>query len=255
MFANVTNGFDSDVFTVSMASNIRVGSTGDSTCAGARSDYMFYPSSGNAVLSLVLNNDDYIISKVSVSACKNKSSETPSMSCGNITKTVSDLNPKGTYNYYPLDSHFTIEVSNYRVFISSITLTVIPATDEHLGWGASFLEMTATECAAGQGISSDTWADCATIFNNNVDSDTQTNILGYTAKASGDACAEAVARYDNIIANYNLSDFAARGNGSNRMNILTGTSANNILLIFGSISLLGGLTYLAYFLKKRKEDK
>ena len=36
--------------------------------------------------------------------------------------------------------------------------------------------------------------------------------------------------------------------------VFNGNSTNNILLILGSISLLGGLTYLAYFLKKRKED-
>lgn len=257
VFKNVTNGFDEYVFNVTYQSNVRVGGTasGGSGSVGGNTDYMFYPTNENsASLTIALNNIDYIVSKVSIQGCKNAEAEAPVMTCGNVSKTVIDLSSKGTYNYYPLDSQFTIEVSTNRVFVSSITLTIIPATDEHLGWGTSFLEMTATECATGQGISSETWSDCETIFNNNVDLNTQADILGYTANASGDACAEAVARYDNIIANYNLTDFAVRGNGANRMNLFKGTSTNNILLILGSISLLGGLTYLAYFLKKRKED-
>ena len=254
-FADVTTNFDSNIFTVSLMNNVRVGSSASSGSGGGNTDYMFYPTGGSsASLTIALNNIDYIVSKVSIQGCKNAEAEAPVMTCGNVSKTVIDLSNKGTYNYYPLDSQFTIEVSTNRVFVSSITLTIIPATDEHLGWGTSFLEMTATECAAGQGISSETWSDCETIFNKNVDSNTRVDILGYTANASGDACAEAVARYDNIIANYNLSDFAVRGNGANRMNLFKGTATNNILLILGSISLLGGLTYLAYFLKKRKEN-
>ena len=208
---------------------------------------------GGGYITLALNNTDYIVSKVSISVCCDNTTS-PSLSCGNLTKTVDNITALATYNYYPLDGQFTIAASTNRVFIHTITIDVIEAANEHLGWGVSFLEMTATECAAGNGISTETWNDCATIFNSNVSSDTQVDILGYTANATGDACAEAVARYDNIIANYNLSDFAARGNGANRMNLFQGNSANNLLLILGSISLLGGLTYLAYFLKKRKED-
>ncbi len=260
-FANVTNNFDSSVFTVASQSNIRVGSSGNSSSAYSKSDYMFYAtSSADSVLSIYLNNTDYIISKVSITACKNISTETPTMSCGNLTTTVTDLSPKGTYNYYPLDAGFTITVSSARVFISQITISVIEASNEYLGWGQAFMEMTNDECST-QSLSTDTWANCNTIYTNNVDSSTKSTILSYTASNSGDYCAQAVARYDYIVAYYGTStysNFIGRNIASlsrinnpifGTMNSETSTAIIVIASLVGLTSAFGLL-----MLKKRKED-
>ena len=99
------------------------------------------------------------------------------------------------------------------------------------------------------------WASLKTAFNALSTAD-QNTLKNVTANESGTDIEKAVARYDYVVAKYGYENFMDRTitNSANKMNVFNGNSTNNILLILGSISLLGGLTYLAYFLKKRKED-
>ena len=118
--------------------------------------------------------------------------------------------------------------------------------------------MGAFTCNA-QGTSAPTfttsWAQLKTAFTALSSTDKAT-LKNAVANESGTDIQKAMARYDYVVAKYKYEDFIDRasGNSANRMNSFSGDSANNLLLVLGSISLLGGLTYLAYFLKKRKED-
>ena len=248
-------GFDSSVFTVNTSANIRQGSNGNSSSAYSTSDFMFYPDSGTTTLSIALNSSDYIVSKVQLTMCKNQSTESPVISCGGLVKEVTDLKPKGTYTFYPLQQSFTIEVVTARVFVSSIVVNVTEKTNEHLAWGQSFLEMTQSECTAGSGISSSTWSDCSTVFGN-VSSDGQVDICYCVANKNGNACEEAVARYDNILANYtSLSDFLARGNSANSMKLMSNNNNIVIYSVICSIVALLSASVCFYFIRKKRRDR
>lgn len=99
------------------------------------------------------------------------------------------------------------------------------------------------------------WASLKTAFNALSTTD-QNTLKNATANESGTDIEKAVARYDYVVAKYSYENFMNRTitSSANRMNAFGGHTTNYILLILGSVSLLGGLTYLAYFLKKRKED-
>ena len=99
------------------------------------------------------------------------------------------------------------------------------------------------------------WSQLSTLYSKLATAD-QEMLTEADANENGAAYEQVVARYDYIVAKYGYENFMNRTitNSANRMNVFGGNSTNNILLILGSISLLGGLTYLAYFLKKRKED-
>ena len=99
------------------------------------------------------------------------------------------------------------------------------------------------------------WSQLSTLYSQLASAD-QEMLTEADANENGATYEQVAARYDYIVAKYGYENFMNRTitNSANRMNIFGGNSTNNILLILGSISLLGGLTYLAYFLKKRKED-
>ena len=99
------------------------------------------------------------------------------------------------------------------------------------------------------------WSSLKTAFNN-LSTPHQNTLKNATANENGTDIEKAMARYDYVVAKYGYENFINRasGNSANRMNKFNSDSANNLLLVLGSMSLLGGLTYLAYFLKKRKED-
>ena len=253
-FASVTNNYDSSVFTVTSQVSVRVGGTpsNGSNTAGGQSDYMIM--SGGS-LGIALNNSDYIISKVQIAMCRNLNIEEPIVSCGGLLKEVTDYTSMGTYNFYPLQQMFTIEVAGARVFVSSITISVTEKTNEHLAWGQSFLEMTQSECTAGSGISSSTWSDCSTVFGN-VSSDGQVDICYCVANKNGNACEEAVARYDDIMSKYNgLSDFLARGSTSNNIRFMSMDSVATTAVIISVFATLTGITCLSYFFLKKKKER
>ena len=140
----------------------------------------------------------------------------------------------------------------YINFYRETTVGTNPALEYAQTFLAAF---TCDSTGANAPTFTTSWASLKTTFNN-LASPHQTTLRTATANASGTTIEQAMARYDYVVAKYEYEDFIGRlsGNSANRMNSFSGDSANNLLLVLGSISLLGGLTYLAYFLKKRKED-
>ena len=148
------------------------------------------------------------------------------------------------YSSAPTDWYFS--------FFRKVTVETNPAKEYAQNFLAAF---TCDATGTNAPTFTTTWAQLKTAFQT-LATPHQNTLTNATANESGTDIEKAVARYDYVVAKYSYEDFMNRnpGNGSNRMSVFKGTSTNNILLILGSISLLGGLTYLAYFLKKRKED-
>ncbi len=132
------------------------------------------------------------------------------------------------------------------------------STNPALEYAQNFLAAftcDATGTNAPTFASGKSWATLKTAFNALSTTD-QNTLKNATANESGSTIEQAVARYDYVVAKYGYENFMNRtiSNQANKMNPFNGSSTNNLFLVLGSISLLGGLTYLAYFLKKRKED-
>ena len=169
---------------------------------------------------------------------------------------------------YPISSvNYTFGNYGNRTLFAAYSLTAYPnnykvqfeaslQTNPALEYAQTFLAaFTCDSTGANAPTFTTSWASLKTTFNN-LAGPHQTTLRTATANASGTTIEQAMARYDYVVAKYEYEDFIGRlsGNSANRMNSFSGDSANNLLLVLGSISLLGGLTYLAYFLKKRKED-
>ncbi len=245
---SLISGFNSSVFTVATSSNIRLGASGHET------EIMFFPGSGTSVLNIGLNDSNSIISKVSISLKRHTTTETPLVSCGGFVEEIID-DSFTTHRYYPLKQSFQLEVTTARIYAASIVIEVIPLSDELIGWGNAFLELTKDECALGNGVSSDTWSNCETVFEN-ITSTSQNSLKTLTANKTGNAAEEAVARYDIIVANYGLDNFITRSINSNR--IIPLKISNNSASIYAlvAISMVTMTVVGAYFfLRKKKEVK
>ena len=145
-------------------------------------------------------------------------------------------------------------VSGSIFLFKEVTTTTNPALEYAQNFLSAFT-CDATGTNAPTFASGKSWASLKTAFQA-LTTPHQNALKNATANESGTDIEKAVARYDYVVAKYGYENFMNRTitNSANKMNVFNGNSTNNILLILGSISLLGGLTYLAYFLKKRKED-
>ena len=145
-------------------------------------------------------------------------------------------------------------VSGSIFLFKEVTTTTNPALEFAQNFLSAFT-CDATGTNAPTFASGKSWASLKTAFQA-LTTPHQNTLKNATANESGTDIEKAVARYDYVVAKYGYENFMDRTitNSANKMNAFNGNSTNNILLILGSISLLGGLTYLAYFLKKRKED-
>ncbi len=170
-----------------------------------------------------------------------------------------------THNSNTLYLEYYTSKSNFSAYTASATDVVINfykattvTTNPALEYAQNFLSAftcDATGTNAPTFASGKSWASLKTAFQA-LSTPHQNTLTNATANESGTDIEKAVARYDYVVAKYGYENFMNRTitNSANRMNVFGGNSTNNILLVLGSISLLGGLTYLAYFLKKRKED-
>ena len=135
---------------------------------------------------------------------------------------------------------------------------VTTGTNPALEYAQNFLAAftcDATGTNAPTFASGKSWASLKTAFQA-LATPHQNTLKNATANESGTDIEKAVARYDYVVAKYGYENFMNRtiSNQANKMNPFNSSSTNNLFMVLGSISLLGGLTYLAYFLKKRKED-
>ena len=156
---------------------------------------------------------------------------------------------KGSFSAYSASA--TDYVLN---FYKETSVSTNPALEYAQNFLAAFT-CDSTGANAPTFVGSNTWATLKAAFNN-LSTPHQNTLKNATANESGTDIEKAMARYDYVVAKYGYENFINRtsGNSANRMNNFNSDSANNLLLVLGSMSLLGGLTYLAYFLKKRKED-
>lgn len=102
------------------------------------------------------------------------------------------------------------------------------------------------------------WSSLKTAFNA-LSTEDQNTLKTAAANESGTDIEKAMARYDYIVAKYGTStheNFINRtiSNSANRMTLVNPQTAGTLLAVFGSVALLGALTFGAYLLKKRKED-
>lgn len=153
--------------------------------------------------------------------------------------------------------------SNSYVQFTKAVFYADNSTDGATTFAQTFLSAItcdSTGATAPTFTSGNSWSSLSTAYSALSTSDKNT-LKNATANENGTNIEKAMARYDYIVGKYGTStyeNFIGRTvtpiSGANTMKVFNGNSTNNILLILGSISLLGGLTYLAYFLKKRKED-
>ena len=172
---------------------------------------------------------------------------------------------KTTHNSNNLYLEYYTTKGNFSAYTASATDVVInfyketsTSTNPALEYAQNFLAAftcDATGATAPTFASGKSWASLKTAFNS-LSTPHQNTLRNATANENGTDIEKAMARYDYVVAKYGYENFINRasGNSANRMNTFHSDTANNLLLVLGSMSLLGGLTYLAYFLKKRKED-
>ena len=174
-----------------------------------------------------------------------------------------------THNSNTIYLEYYTSKSNWSAYTASATDVVInfykettaSSTNGATTFATAFLAAItcdSTGTNAPTFTSGNSWSSLATQYAALTSTEKQT-LQNANANASGTVIEQAMARYDYIVAKYGeaqYSNFIGRtiSNSANRMNSFNSDSTNNLLLVLGSISLLGGLTYLAYFLKKRKED-
>lgn len=174
-----------------------------------------------------------------------------------------------THNSNTIYLEYYTSKSNWSAYTASATDVVInfykettaSSTNGATTFATAFLAAITCDSTGANAptfTSGNSWSSLATQYAALTSTEKQT-LQNANANASGTVIEQAMARYDYIVAKYGeaqYSNFIGRtiSNSANRMNSFNSDSTNNLLLVLGSISLLGGLTYLAYFLKKRKED-
>ena len=152
-------------------------------------------------------------------------------------------------------SAFSASATDYVLnFYKETSVSTNPALEYAQNFLAAFT-CDATGTNAPTFASGKSWTTLKTAFNS-LTTPHQNTLKNATANESGTDIEKAVARYDYVVAKYGYENFMNRtiSNQANKMNPFNSSSTNNLFMVLGSISLLGGLTYLAYFLKKRKED-
>ena len=170
-----------------------------------------------------------------------------------------------SYNSIDIYLEYYTSKSDFSGYYQSATDVVInfyketsTSTNPALEYAQNFLAAftcDATGTNAPTFASGKSWATLKTAFSS-LSTPHQNTLKNATANQSGTDIEKAVARYDYVVAKYGYENFMNRtiSNQANKMNPFNSSSTNNLFMVLGSISLLGGLTYLAYFLKKRKED-
>ena len=126
------------------------------------------------------------------------------------------------------------------------------------GYAAEFLNETAEDCAAGTGINSTTWSSLGSSWSSCESSYAGSNsyFLSKTANENGKIIEEALARYDNILANYGGTNFMNRstsGGAKLMLSKIAGENTNTIAIIV-IISLVSVTAIGGYFFIKRREQ-
>ncbi len=126
------------------------------------------------------------------------------------------------------------------------------------GYAAEFLNETAEDCAAGTGINSTTWSSLGSSWSSCESSYAGSNsyFLSKTANENGKIIEEALARYDNILANYGGTNFMNRstsGGAKLMLSNIAGENTNTVAIVV-IISLVSVTAIGGYFFIKRREQ-
>ena len=148
--------------------------------------------------------------------------------------------------------------SSGRFYIDYVTF-IAENTNDAIGaytFAADFLNSTNDGCSAGTGIDSTTWSTLSSSWSslNSNYSNAQTYFLNKTASESGSAIEEALARYDNIIANYGYNNFLNRSSSGVKLGVLIQNNNTNTIAIIVIISLVSVTAIGGYFFIKRREE-
>ncbi len=245
--ASYISGIDTDIFTVTDVTDIGVGYAPDIN------DINF---AANSSLGLTLNDTNYIISKVVAKGVHvNKTSDVASLECSNMCYHPNTND--STCIYLPFSYDFSMISYDCRTFVESISITVVAyddATAIEETYAQAFLDMTASDCAALKGLSTDTWWNCEDGFNNlkNYDTTMAAAISDADANELGSVIEQCIARYDFIVGKYSdLDNFMSRTVASNRITLINkDTNMLYVVLIVGvtAVSAVG-----IYFIFKRKK--
>ncbi|NLV28854.1 MAG: hypothetical protein GXY57_01645, partial [Erysipelotrichaceae bacterium] len=137
-----------------------------------------------------------------------------------------------------------------RIWTHEIKITALSAQSCALEFGQYFLDTTAAQCAS-KNVTSATWNTIQSFYNG-LNVDIQNAIKASASNQNGNAMEHAMARYDDIISKYGLTDFLGTGNPSKGLNGMSNSS--NYMLVF--ISVIGMFTAIGctlYLVKKKKE--
>ena len=152
---------------------------------------------------------------------------------------------------YPMTSYVLFETTS-RIFVKSITLTVIEATDTNLvdAYKSAFIEATAADCTA-KNVKTTTWEVVKNAFTNlNTEFESAATII-----KDLDETEDMIQRYKVIIEKYGYNEFLEKGYTKSVLAPLFNLNNQNVgYVIVISIVAVSAITFgLFFMLRKRKE--
>jgi hypothetical protein len=176
---------------------------------------------------------------------------TATLSVNNASVNFSDITAEDSVILKPYSNSITI-TTTARLWVEQIVITAQKASTCALDYGTHFLNCTSDECLTGN-VSSATWSNLQSIYVN-ADTSIQDLIKAASANQSGTDLEHAIARYGVIVEKYGYTDFLALGYSSVG-SIQFNSSSNYIFMILISgTALLGGVSFVYFFLKKKKHN-
>ncbi len=239
------------------SSSMKLWTVGGSSSAG----YTFTPDSGSNYLRGYYSSSHYSIACLdsTYGDYPNNWSMTYTSGSGYTMSVAADatvyLEFSGT-SYNTFKGYSSAPTDWYINFFRKTTTTSSSETAETFASAfLSAITCDSTGASAPTFASGYSWSELSSQFSA-LDSTYQSTLQNADANESGTTIEQAMARYDYIVAKYSYDNFINRtiSNSANRMNMLDNSSAINILVVFGVTAVLTGITFVAYYLKKRKQE-
>lgn len=176
---------------------------------------------------------------------------TATLSVNSAAVNFSDITAEGSVILKPYANSITI-TTTARLWVEQIVITANFASTSANDYGTHFLSCTSGECLAGN-VSSATWANLQSIYAN-ADVAIKDLIKAAVANQGGTDLEHAIARYGVIVEKYGYTDFLALGYASvGNIYINNGSNAVVLILVSGT-ALLAGVSFIYFFLKKKKHN-
>ena len=245
LFKENIDGADTFMVDVSNSNgNLRVG-------AGPNvSEIMFGNKNGGASSFALSVPSGYAISKSVINAIVTDTGSAPVLTVAGLETEV-DAETYTDFVSYPMTSYVLFETTS-RIFVKSITLTVIEATDTNLvdAYKSAFIEATAADCTA-KNVKTTTWEVVKNAFTNlNTEFESAATII-----KDLDETEDMIQRYKVIIEKYGYNEFLEKGYTKSVLAPLFNLNNQNVgYVIVISIVAASAITFgLFFMLRKRKE--